>query len=466
MPAAFFVRRTAHMPLVKNQIIPLTIDALSSDGNGVGRFEGQAVFVPFAAVGDVLSVKVVKIRKSYAFGIVESVLTPGTGRIPADCPIFGRCGGCCFRHLSYEAALAAKQGFVADALRRIGGLDVPVRDILPSPQTERYRNKVQYPLFLAGDGSVQAGFYASRSHRPLPCGDCLLQPGLLNRIAATLCALLTQYHISVYDEQAHRGLARHIYLRHAVTNGSVLVCLVCNGRSLPHAQDICAALVKAHPEVESVVLNINTHKTNVITGKECITLYGPGVLHDTMRGVPVALGPLSFYQVNTEGANRLYGVAADFAAPGPEDTLLDLYCGAGTIGLSMAEHCGRLIGVEIVPEAVESARRNAAAMGVEHVEFFCADAGTAAQKLAADGLLPNIVVLDPPRKGCDEPTLKAVLAMAPQRIVMVSCNPATAARDLKYLSQHGYAVQAVQPVDMFPRTKHVECAALLCREKF
>ena len=202
MPAAFFVRRTAHMPLVKNQIIPLTIDALSSDGNGVGRFEGQAVFVPFAAVGDVLSVKVVKICKSYAFGIVESVLTPGTGRIPADCPIFGRCGGCCFRHLSYEAELAAKQGFVADALRRIGGLDVPVRDILPSPQTERYRNKVQYPLFLAGDGSVQAGFYASRSHRPLPCGDCLLQPGLLNRIAATLCALLTQYHISVYDEQA------------------------------------------------------------------------------------------------------------------------------------------------------------------------------------------------------------------------------------------------------------------------
>ena len=354
---------------------------------------------------------------------------------------------------------------MADALRRIGGLDVPVRDILPSPQTERYRNKVQYPLFLAGDGSVQAGFYASRSHRPLPCGDCLLQPGLLNRIAATLCALLTQYHISVYDEQAHRGLARHIYLRHAVTNGSVLVCLVCNGRSLPHAQDICAALVKAHPEVESVVLNVNTHKTNVITGKECITLYGPGVLHDTMRGVPVALGPLSFYQVNTEGANRLYSVAADFAAPGPEDTLLDLYCGAGTIGLSMAEHCGRLIGVEIVPEAVESARRNAAAMGVEHAEFFCADAGTAAQKLAADGLLPNIVVLDPPRKGCDEPTLKAVLAMAPQRIVMVSCNPATAARDLKYLSQHGYAVQAVQPVDMFPRTKHVETVVLLSHKK-
>ena len=417
-------------------------------------------------MGDVLSVKVVKICKSYAFGIVESVLTPGTGRIPADCPIFGRCGGCCFRHLSYEAELAAKQGFVADALRRIGGLDVPVRDILPSPQTERYRNKVQYPLFLAGDGSVQAGFYASRSHRPLPCGDCLLQPGLLNRIAATLCALLTQYHISVYDEQAHRGLARHIYLRHAVTNGSVLVCLVCNGRSLPHAQDICAALVKAHPEVESVVLNVNTHKTNVITGKECITLYGPGVLHDTMRGVPVALGPLSFYQVNTEGANRLYGVAADFAAPGPEDTLLDLYCGAGTIGLSMAEHCGRLIGVEIVPEAVESARRNAAAMGVEHAEFFLCRRRNRRTKTGRRRPAAQYRRSGPSPQGLRRADAEGRIGHGPQRIVMVSCNPATAARDLKYLSQHGYAVQAVQPVDMFPRTKHVECAALLCREKF
>ena len=417
------------MPLVKNQIIPLTIDALSSDGNGVGRFEGQAVFVPFAAVGDVLSVKVVKICKSYAFGIVESVLTPGTGRIPADCPIFGRCGGCCFRHLSYEAELAAKQGFVADALRRIGGLDVPVRDILPSPQTERYRNKVQYPLFLAGDGSVQAGFYASRSHRPLPCGDCLLQPGLLNRIAATLCALLTQYHISVYDEQAHRGLARHIYLRHAVTNGSVLVCLVCNGRSLPHAQDICAALVKAHPEVESVVLNINTHKTNVITGKECITLYGPGVLHDTMRGVPVALGPLSFYQVNTEGANRLYGVAADFAAPGLEDTLLDLYCGAGTIGLSMAKRVKQLIGVEIIPEAVENARVNALRNGVENARFLCGDAADTALALEREGISPDVVVIDPPRKGCAPGLTETIARMNPERVVMVSCDSATAARD-------------------------------------
>lgn len=451
------------MPLVKNQIISLTIDALSNDGSGVGRFEGMAVFVPFTAVGDALTVRVVKVCKSHAFGIVESVVAPGAGRIPADCAIFGKCGGCCFRHLTYPAELRAKQSFVADAMRRIGGLTLPVKEILPSPQAERYRNKVQYPLFSAADGSVRAGFYASRSHRPVRCADCRLQPALLNQIAETLCDLLTRYGVSVYDERAHRGLARHLYLRHAVTTGRVLVCLVCNGRRLPHAEEICAGLTRAHPEVESVVLNVNTRRTNVVTGTECKVLYGPGVLRDTLRGVSVALDPLSFYQVNTAGADRLYGVAAALAALGPKDTLLDLYCGAGAIGLSMASRCKKLIGVEIVPEAVENARRAAAEMGVSHAEFLCADAGTAAEKLAADGLRPDVVVLDPPRKGCDVATLDAVLRMAPRRLVMISCNPATAARDVGRLSQNGYEPTDIQPVDLFPRTKHVECVVRMSR---
>lgn len=451
------------MPLVKNQIIPLTVDALSSDGSGIGRFEGMAVFVPFTAVGDVLRVRAVKVCKSYAFGIVEQLVSSGAGRVPADCEIFGKCGGCCFRHLAYAEELRAKQGFVADAMRRIGGITLPVREILPSPSPERYRNKVQYPLFRAANGSVQAGFYAGRSHRPVPCADCRLQPVLLNRIAQTFCDLLTRYGVSVYDERAHKGLARHIYLRHAVTTGRVLACLVCNGRRLPHAREICAALTRAHPEVESVVLNVNTRQTNVITGTECIVLHGPGVLRDTLCGVPVALDPLSFYQVNTAGAERLYGVAAALAAPGPSDTLLDLYCGAGAIGLSMAARCKRLIGVEIVPEAVENARRAAEEMGAAHAEFLCADAGTAAERLAADGLLPDVVVLDPPRKGCDAATLDAVLRMAPGRIVMISCNPATAARDVRYLSERGYTPTDVQPVDLFPRTKHVETVCLMSR---
>lgn len=451
------------MPLTKNQIIPLTINTLSNDGNGIGRFEGQAVFVPFTAVGDILSVKIVKVCKSYAFGIIEEIIESGAGRIPADCPIFGKCGGCCFRHISYEAELRAKEGFVADAMKRIGGIDLAVDPILPSPHIDRYRNKVQYPLFTAPDGSIRAGFYAGRSHRAIPCDDCLLQPELLNRIADSFCQLLTRFHISAYDEAAHRGLVRHLYLRHAVTTGRVMVCIVCNGRKLPHAEKICSELTALHPEIESIVLNVNTQKTNVITGSECITLYGTGVLHDTMRKVAVALSPLSFYQVNTEGANRLYGVAAEYAQLQPEDTLLDLYCGAGTIGLSMADQCKRVIGVEIIPEAIESARQNAKKMGVTHAEFFCADAGAAAQKLAHDGLLPNVVVLDPPRKGCDHATLDAVVQMAPQRIVMVSCNPSTAARDAAYLQENGYCVQTIRPVDLFPRTKHVETVVLLSK---
>lgn len=451
------------MPLLKNNIVPLTIDALSNDGCGVGRFEGMAVFVPFTAVGDVLEVHIVKVCKSYAFGIIARIVAPGADRIPADCAGFGKCGGCCFRHLSYAAELQAKQGFVADAMQRIGGIALPVREILPSPQPERYRNKVQYPLFRADDGSIRTGFYASRSHRPIPCADCRLQPRLLNRIAETVCGLLTQYGISVYDERTHRGLARHLYLRHAVATGRVLVCLVCNGQRLPHAAEICSALCAAHPEVESIVLNVNTRQTNVVTGTQCIPLFGPGVLCDTLCGVPVTLDPLSFYQVNTEGADRLYGAAAALAAPGPSDTLLDLYCGMGTIGLSMAARCKRLVGVEIVPEAVENARRAAVKMGLSHAEFLCGDAGVAAGKLAADGLLPDIVILDPPRKGCDADTLDAVLRMAPRRIVMVSCNPATAARDAKYLSARGYIAQAIQPVDLFPRTRHVECVVLMSK---
>lgn len=462
------------MPLQKNQIVTLTITALSSDGNGIGRVDGMAVFVPFSAVGDVLRVKIVKPCKSYAFGIIDAIETPSPTRIKPECPIFGKCGGCCFCHITYEAELAAKQEFVADAMRRLGGLDAPVLPILPSPQPARYRNKVQYPLVQILEQekiengiqqTIRAGFFAGRSHRVVPCADCLLQPALLNNIAATICILLTRFSVSVYSEESHKGLVRHIYLRHAVTSGNVMVCLVINGRKLPHAQEFCEALCAAHPEVSTIVLNINTAKTNVITGETCVTLLGDGLLRDAMAGVPVALGPLSFYQVNTKGAEQLYAATAALAALRPDDVLLDLYCGAGTIGLSMVrtQPCRQLIGVEIVPQAIESAKRNAAEMGITNAEFFCGDAGAAAAALAAKGLRPTIVILDPPRKGCDEETLNAVISMAPQRIVMVSCNAATAARDAACLTRHGYRAQCVQPVDMFPRTKHVECVVKLCR---
>ena len=451
------------MSVKKNQIIPLQITSLSSDGNGVGRYNGMAIFVPFTAVGDEADVRVVKVCKHHAFGIIETLHQPGADRETPVCPIFSKCGGCQFQHLTYHAELDAKEQFVRDAMLRIGDIDHPVSPILPSPLSARYRNKVQYPLTQDESGAVIAGFYAGRSHRVIPCTDCILQPRLLNEIARTLCALLTQYHISVYREETHAGLVRHLYLRHAITTNQVLVCLVCNGNQLPHSEEICRDLIAQHPEVCSIVLNVNRQQTNVITGLQCISLFGNGLLADEMAGVPVELGPLSFYQVNTRGANQLYSVVQTFAELTGKELLLDLYCGAGTIGLSMAAQCQKLIGVEIIPQAVESARQNAERMGVRHAEFFCADAGQAAQRLAAQSLHPDVIVLDPPRKGCDSATLQAVLQMNPPKIVMVSCNVSTAARDVRFLCENGYQVQAIQPVDMFPRTKHVEAVIGLMR---
>ena len=452
------------MALQKNEIIPLTIEALSSDGSGVGHYEGEAVFVPGTAPGDVLQARIVKDCKRYAFGIVAKLTAPGPGRTEPDCPVCRPCGGCCFRHLTYEAELAAKQGFVADAFSRLGGLDIPMLPILPSPLPARYRNKVQYPVALSPEGHIITGFYAGRTHNVIPCRDCLLQPEILNEIALETCRLLEQYKVSVYDEKTGKGLVRHIFLRQGYHSKEILLCLVVNGRSLPHSREICAALQEKFPAIVGILLNINQKRTNVITGPESIVLAGRGFLRDTLCGVPVELGPLSFYQVNTPGAEQLYAKAREFAALQPGDTLLDLYCGMGTIGLSMAADCSQLIGVEIIPEAVESARRNAAAMGVQNARFFCADAGQAAARLAEEGLAPDCIVLDPPRKGCDQITLDAVLKMAPRTLVMVSCNPATAARDVRYLADHGYRPEKAQAVDMFARTKHVEAIVCLSRD--
>ena len=450
--------------MVKNEILELEITALSSDGSGIGRAEGCAVFVPFTAPGDRARVRIAKLQKTYAFGILTELLTPGPDRIEPDCPAFGRCGGCALRHLSYAGELAAKTRFVQDAFDRIGGFSLKALPCLPSPDVDRYRNKVQYPLCVDPQGQVRAGFFAPRSHRVIPCPDCLLQPSLLNEIAGFLCRFFTEKKIPVYDEQTGKGLVRHLYLRHAKKSGSVMVCIVANGRKLPAEQELVRRLCEAFPSVCTVILNSNLKNTNVILGSEQRILYGPGILEDTLCGVPVALTPHSFYQVNTDGARQLYEVAKQFADPKPDDLLLDLYCGAGTIGLSMAREAGRVIGVEIVPSAIESARIAAKKMGAADAEFFCADAGAAASQLAADGLRPSLILLDPPRRGCDLQTIEAVAAMSPSRIVMVSCNPATAARDAKLLAQRGYQPVKLQPVDLFPRTKHVESVTLLSKE--
>ena len=455
------------MPLQKNQILTLRIERLSSDGSGVAHSaDGEAVFVPGTAPGDEARVRIVKDCGRYAFGILDELLTPSPDRIPVDCPVAGPCGGCSLRHLDYAAELRAKQESVLDAFRRIGGLEVPVLDILPSPEVDRYRNKVQFPVGVDKNGAPCIGFYAGRTHRIVPCPDCKLQPGVLNEIGNALCAFFAQQGIRPYDEQSGKGLVRHIFLRRGAHSGQIMVCLVCTRAKLPHAEQLCTALREQFPAISTILLNVNAKNTNVILGGENHILYGPGYIEDTLCGVPVRLGPLSFYQVNTLAAERLYGVAAQYAQLTPDDTLLDLYCGMGTIGLSMADQCRELIGVEIVPEAIESAKANAARMGetvAAKSRFFCADAGQAATQLAAEGLHPDIVMLDPPRKGCDEATLSAVVRMAPRRVVYVSCNPATAARDAAWLEKNGYHAEKVQPVDLFPRTKHVEAVLLLTK---
>lgn len=455
------------MPLQKNQILTLRIERLSSDGSGVAHSpDGETVFVPGAAPGDEADVRIVKDCKRYAFGILDHLRTPSPDRIPVDCAVAGPCGGCSLRHLDYTAELRAKQENVTDAFRRIGGLDVPVLDICPSPEVDRYRNKVQFPVGLDKNGNPCIGFYAGRTHRIVPCPDCKLQPGVLNDIGNALCRFFAENGIQPYNEETGRGLVRHIFLRRGAHSGQIMVCLVCTRPNFPHAEALCTRLREQFADIATILLNVNSKNTNVILGTETHTLYGPGYIEDTLCGVPVQLGPLSFYQVNTLAAERLYGIAAQYAQLTPDDLLLDLYCGMGTIGLSMVDHCRELVGVEIVPEAIESAKANAARMGDAVAAkscFFCADAGQAATRLAAEGLHPDVVMLDPPRKGCDEATLSAVVRMAPRRVVYVSCNPATAARDAAWLEQNGYHAEKVQPVDLFPRTKHCECVIALSK---
>ena len=458
------------MSLKKNQIFETTIENLSSDGSGVAHVEGQAVFVPGAAPGDVIRCRIVKALKSYAFGRIDAILAPGPGRVAPDCAVCTPCGGCGLRHLSYATECEAKTGFVRDAFVRLGGFDVSSFEFSPvlalTDHTAHYRNKVQLPVGLDADGHVVTGFYAGRTHRIIPCPDCKLQPAVLNEIAQALCRFFAAHDIAPYDEQTGQGLVRHLFLRRGAHSGQIMVCLVCTRPQLPHSEQLVAELCAQFPAIATILLNVNSKNTNVILGSKTLTLYGPGTIEDTLCGVPVRLGPLSFYQVNTLAAEQLYRTAAQMAQLAPGQLLLDLYCGMGTIGLSMAEQCGSLIGVEIIPEAVDSAKANAAQMGPEMAaksRFLCADAGQAATQLAAEGLHPDVVMLDPPRKGCDEATLSAVVQMSPQRVVYVSCDSATLARDVKFLEENGYRATRVRPVDMFPMGGHCECVVKLER---
>lgn len=446
--------------LKKNDIIPLEITGITNEGNGVGRADGLAVFVPFSAAGDKLKVRVVKVLSHYAFGIIEEITSPAVCRVEDDCPIYRRCGSCSLRHISYEEELRIKNGWVEENMRRIGKLAVTLPPAVPSPQANRYRNKAICPVRLQ-NGKPIVGFFAKRSHRVESAEDCLLHPEFFGEIAAAFCGWLADFNVSIYDEVTHSGLVRSLYIRHAEASGEVMVTIIANGSALPQTESLIKALCSACTAITSVILNINRDKTNVLLGEECQTLWGKSTITDQLCGLSFSLSPLSFYQVNRRGAEQLYDIAREFAALSGGEVLLDLYCGAGTIGLSMAHQARQLIGVEIVSDAVENARQNAIQNGITNARFICADATEAAAQLESEGIAPDVIILDPPRKGCTPELIKTTVRMAPDRIVMVSCNSSTAARDIALFSELGYVVQKIQAVDMFPRTSHVETCVLL-----
>ena len=455
----------------KNQIIPLEITGMTAEGNGVGHFCGLAVFVPQTAVGDRLDVRVVKVQKSYAYGIIETLHTPSPDRIAVDCADFRKCGGCVFRHISYAAECRIKAQIVSDAFQRLGHLTPrQVLPILGAESPDRYRNKAQYPCGADPEtGRLRFGLFAARSHRLIPVAECALQPEVFGAIVRFCETQLAESAvITPYDEQSGKGVMRHLYLRRGHHSGEIMVCFVAargTGACESALRAFGFALMREFPAIRSVVLNVNPKRTNVILGDETRCLCGSATVGDTLCGVPLRLSPQSFYQVNTAQAERLYAEAKRLGNPQSGELLLDLYCGAGAIGLSMADAAGKVLGVEVVPQAVENARENAKRAGIANAEFFCGDAGGIAAKFAAEGRRPDLIVLDPPRKGCDTVTLDACLQMAPQRIVMISCNPATAARDAAYLCGQGYTADTLRAVDMFPRTAHVECVVLMSRKK-
>lgn len=451
--------------LKKNDIVKCEITDYSSDGNGVAKIDGLVIFVPDSAVGDICEIKILKVLSGYGFGKIEKIISPSAERQPSPCPISHLCGGCDFQHITYREEKRAKHNFVKAAFERIGKLDCTVLPTKSMDMPARYRNKAQFPVGRGADGQAVTGFYAKRSHRLVPCSDCLLQPKDLNEIAQHCVSLMNDLKIKAYDEANRSGIVRHIYLRKGWVTGQIMVCLVCTKADFPQLGRLCEKLKEKFPAIHTIVINVNNKNTNVILGEKNRVVFGPGKITDILCGVEIEISPHSFYQVNHDGAQKLYETAKESLNLTRDDILLDMYCGTGSIGLSMADKVKRLVGVEIIPQAVENAKMNAARMNAANTRFICADAKQAAQQLLEEKFLPTAVVVDPPRKGCDQETLDAIIQMNPPKISMISCNPSTAARDCKYLCRNGYKVEFVQPFDMFPRTKHVETVVQLVRKK-
>ncbi len=447
--------------MVKNDVVKIEITGMTSEGAGVGRADGTAVFVRGAAVGDTVEAVIIKVTKNYAVGKLLNVILPSEHRIENTCGSYPRCGGCVYRHISYDEECRIKRERVADCIRRIGGISIEV-DECECGADSGYRNKAQYPVGM-GETGLDIGFFAPHSHRIIDCRDCALQPAEFAEIIAVCERFITENNVSVYDEKSGKGLVRHIYIRKGEATGEIMVCLVINGDRLPNSERLTDMLKAEFADLKTVVLNINKRDTNVILSEKCVPIYGDGYITDLLCGVKLRLNALSFYQVNRAMATRLYEKAAALAGEGK--LLLDLYCGAGSIGLSMADKFESVIGVEIIPEAIEDACYNAENNGIKNARFICGDALTAAKMLDKEGIKPDAVIVDPPRKGLADGLPRLIAErFSPKRIVYVSCDPATLSRDLAEFEKCGYKTVSATPFDLFPRTAHVETVCLLKKE--
>ena len=446
----------------KNQLITIEITDITSQGSGVGHYESMAIFVPLTAIGDIAQVKVVKVLKNYAYGIINKMIAPSTKRIEPDCPVFAKCGGCAFRHINYDAELEVKDRIVRDAFERIGKVSTEFEPIVGCENVDRYRNKAVHAIG-SEDGEIVCGFYARRSHRIIPVTDCKLHPAEFAKINEFIVDYAQGHGIKPYDEGNHKGMLRNIFIRQGYNSGEIAVCLIALEKNVSELSELAAALTEEFDNIKSVVMNFNPDRTNVILGEQNILLAGSDTIKDEMCGNIITLSPHSFYQINTAQAEKLYGIVREYANLSSDDTVIDMYCGAGTIGLSLASQVREVIGIEVVPAAIENAKMNAQMNEIRNTRFICADASHAAGVLIDEGISADVIVLDPPRKGCDRKTLDSVVQLAPSRIVMVSCNPATAARDIGILQDSGYTAVKARAVDMFPRTGHVECVTLMSR---
>ncbi|GIN88212.1 23S rRNA (uracil-C(5))-methyltransferase RlmCD [Heyndrickxia sporothermodurans] len=447
------------LPVQKNEYIDATFVDLTHEGHAVAKVDGYPIFVPNGLPGEKAKVKVIKVNKGYGFGRLIELYEASPDRVEPDCPIYKECGGCQLQHLSYQGQLKAKRKQVEDVLQRIGKLEnVVVHPVLGMEDPWRYRNKAQVPVGER-EGGLIAGFYQNRSHEIIDMEACLIQQEKNDVVVQTVKNICNHYGVRAYHEQAHKGTLRHIMARYGMKTNEIMVVLITRTADLPNKKAIIEEITAKIPNVKSIVQNINNKRTNVIFGKETKVLWGEEVIYDYIGNIKFAISARSFYQVNPEQTKVLYDQALKYANLTGNETVIDAYCGIGTISLFLTEKAKKVYGVEIVPEAIEDAKRNAELNGITNVEFAVGEAETVIPKWYEEGIVADVLVVDPPRKGCDETLLQTIIEMKPKKVVYVSCNPATLARDLRILEDGGYRTVVVQPVDMFPQTTHCEAVA-------